>query len=200
MNHPYSGAASYIYANEYPPSPLDPHHRNGPYGKMQSFIPIQSMDSLPSAHPYSHKHAWSTDGTTPTQTQTQFSEEEFGPRPRRESLRRLLPRQPLLSHPYAQQPLDEWIDDDEDESVAQPETPVTPRFQPRRTVPARSDQAVRRAALVPYEPRPFEERERERERDKARRAAAWRRKIQRRVRRAIRRLKRFLCVSNLHVD
>ncbi|KAJ6565934.1 hypothetical protein DFH09DRAFT_1157301 [Mycena vulgaris] len=184
MNHPYSGSASYIYANEYPYTPVAAHH-NGPYGKMQSFIPINSVDSLPTLHPYSAKNTAWTDNSA---TETQFSDEyDRAPRSRRESQRRLLPLRLPVAHPYAQpQQLDSWLDD---ESVA--ETPVAPKFQPQRGgARTFNDPAARKPTFAPYEPRVFEERDRERTR--ARLAAAWRRKVQRRVKRALRRLRKFL--------
>ncbi|KAJ7081189.1 hypothetical protein B0H15DRAFT_472656 [Mycena belliarum] len=177
MSHPYSGAAGYIYANEYPTTPVDAHH-NGPYGRMQSFIPIQSVDSLPTLHPYSGK-SFAPSNNSHQHTHSQSFDDILHPRVRRESLRRLLPGP--VHHPYSQSSqLDMWIDD---ESVAEPERPTTPnaRYRPNRTVPTR-------AAFLPYGPRALEEGER----DKMRLAAAWRRKIQRRVRRALRRLRRFL--------
>lgn len=113
-----------------------------------------------------------------THTETQFSQDD-DPRPRRDSQqRRLLPQsRSAVAHPYAQPSDNLWIDDD---SVA--ETPVVQKFPPRAAPPARrrtvtikaDGPAVRRSAFVPYEPRPFEERERER----AMLAAAWRRQIQ----------------------
>ncbi|KAJ7813422.1 hypothetical protein B0H14DRAFT_3149949 [Mycena olivaceomarginata] len=38
MNHPYNGAASYIYANERQYTPIDPRTKD-PYGKRQSLVP-----------------------------------------------------------------------------------------------------------------------------------------------------------------
>ncbi|KAJ7098453.1 hypothetical protein C8R43DRAFT_1141502 [Mycena crocata] len=185
-HHPYSGAASYIYANEYPYTPVTEHH-NDPYGKLESFIPIQSVDSLPITHPYSLENSlentvWSPENTSHTQTEISHEDE---PRKRRDSLRPLLPLRLPIAHPYSQ-PQD-WFDDD---SVV--ETPVATKhaatFTPRRAVTVKIETPTRRAAYVPYEPRPFEERER----DRARLAAAWHRKIQRRVRRALRQLRRLL--------
>ncbi|KAJ7678604.1 hypothetical protein B0H17DRAFT_1206668 [Mycena rosella] len=175
MNHPYSGAASYIYANEYPRTPADAR-REGPYGAMQSFIPIESVDSLPTLHPFSSRGTWDTENSV-TQTQMQSFEDYHEPRPQRESQRRLLPLNVPVTHPYAQRPgLNSWIDD---KSVTETEAPTTPRFphipptRSRRAVATRTEPAGRGAAFVPYEQRPFEERER----DRARLAAAWRRNI-----------------------
>ncbi|KAJ7036708.1 hypothetical protein C8F04DRAFT_1094144 [Mycena alexandri] len=191
MNHPYSGAAGYIYANEYPYTPVDARH-NDPYSRMESFMPIQSVDSLPISHPYSPENTiWSTDNATSTYTQSQFSEDDQSRRVRRDSQRRLLPLRVPVLHPYGRQ-LDSWVDDD---SVAEPETPA-PKFppaaalptpRPKRSATTKGEAPVRRSGFVPYEPRASEERERER-----RLAAAWRRKIQKRVKRALRRLRRFL--------
>ncbi|KAF7354205.1 hypothetical protein MVEN_01108200 [Mycena venus] len=121
MNHPYSGAASYIYANEHPYTPVNAHH-NDPYRKLQSFIPIQSVESLPSTHPYSPQNTmtWTTDNpwtTDHTFTQSQFSEEDEPQhvRVRRDSQRPLLPLRVPMAHPYSQ-PLDAWYDD---ESIAE---------------------------------------------------------------------------------
>ncbi|KAJ6566650.1 hypothetical protein B0H19DRAFT_712666 [Mycena capillaripes] len=206
MNHPYSGTASYIYANEYPYTPVDPHH-NDPYSKMESFNPIQSVESLPLSDPYSPQNTmtWTTGSIfTQTQTQSQLSvADELLPhaRSRPDSQRTLLPVRARVAHPYSQV-LSSSLDD---ESVV--ETPVavaaklpelavgavSTRPMAKRTVTIREAEApVRRSAFVPYEPRPFEEeRERERERDRARLASAWRRKIKRRVKRALRRLRRY---------
>ncbi|KAJ7339910.1 hypothetical protein DFH08DRAFT_875742 [Mycena albidolilacea] len=199
MYHPYSGAASYIYANEHPYTPIDPHF-NDPYRKLGSFVPIDSVDSLPTSHPYSPQNTmtWTTESTwtadnTLAATQSQLSEDdEPYRRVRRDSKRPLIPqRRDQVAHPYAR-PLDSWIDY---ESVV--ETPIVAKSpdvvpRPKRNVTIGEAAPLRRSAFVPYEPRPFEERERERERDKARLVAAWRRKIQRRVKRALRRLRRFL--------
>ncbi|KAG7445372.1 uncharacterized protein BT62DRAFT_933207, partial [Guyanagaster necrorhizus] len=44
MNHPYSGSASYIYANGYAPRPS----WYGPYSHMRSFAPdMSSMEAFP---------------------------------------------------------------------------------------------------------------------------------------------------------
>ncbi|KAJ7921158.1 hypothetical protein B0H13DRAFT_1985805 [Mycena leptocephala] len=202
MNHPYSGSASYIYANEYPYTPVDAQH-NDPYRKMQSFVPIQSVDSLPISHPYSPQNTltWTTDGTFTTQSQ--FSEDDEYVRVRTDSHRPLLPvpaRAPPVVHPYSQ-PLVSWLDA---ESVVEADTSTVskfptgstsaPSYPPKRNVTIREAAPVRRSPFVPYEPRPFERRETEQEhdRDRSRSSKAWRRKIQRRVKRALRRLRRYL--------
>jgi len=203
MYHPYSGAASYIYANERPYAPADAHH-NGPYEKMQSFIPIESIESLPSSNPYSPQNTmtWTNDTWTTDNTfrQSQFSEEDQPHvRVRRDSQRPLLPLRVPVPHPYSQQLSDSWFDD---ESVA--ETPVEAKPQAvaavnsrvKRMVTMKEAAPLRRSEFVPYEQRPSEGREREQERErgreKTRLAAAWRRKIQKRVKRALRRLRRYL--------
>ncbi|KAJ7183506.1 hypothetical protein C8R46DRAFT_1067164 [Mycena filopes] len=190
MNHPYSGAAGYIYANEYPYTPVDAHHNTGPYSKMQSFMPIQSVDSLPLSHPYNPESTvWSTEPS-----HSHFSAEDDQPRARRDSQRRLLPSRPV-AHPYGRQ-FNAWVDDDSVVAVpaSQPVRPTPmaiPTPRPKRTGTTKGEPPVRRSAFVPYEPRPSEERERERDRER-RLAAAWRRKIQKRVKRALRRLRRLL--------
>ncbi|KAJ7094212.1 hypothetical protein C8R44DRAFT_387312 [Mycena epipterygia] len=55
MNHPYSGAASYIYANEHSYSPVDPKPKD-PYSNLPSFVPVSSQYALctsdsPTTHP-----------------------------------------------------------------------------------------------------------------------------------------------------
>ncbi|KAJ7796259.1 hypothetical protein B0H14DRAFT_80514 [Mycena olivaceomarginata] len=79
MNHPYSGAASYIYANEHPYTPVDPRPKD-PYGGLPSFVPVshdrpvirvhdihfyslQSPSSGASSPRRSHDSGWSTEGT-----------------------------------------------------------------------------------------------------------------------------------------
>ncbi|KAJ7813414.1 hypothetical protein B0H14DRAFT_3149948 [Mycena olivaceomarginata] len=54
MNHPYTGATSYIYANERQYTPIDPRTKD-PYGKRQSFVPRRST-STPRAHPIRAPH------------------------------------------------------------------------------------------------------------------------------------------------
>ncbi|KAJ7203128.1 hypothetical protein GGX14DRAFT_462116, partial [Mycena pura] len=198
MAHPYSGAASYIYANEYPYTPVRARH-NDPYGQLESFNPIQSrVDSLPDSHPFNSQTIWSaTETYAQIQTQTQFSDDDddtYG-RSRRDSQRRLLPLRVPIAHPYAPA-LDTWFDD---ESIMSPATPgaakgpldaSAPVPRHKRSVTIKAETPVRRTAYAPYDARTRGE---ERERDRMRLvAAAWRRKIQRRVKRALRRLRRLL--------
>ncbi|RDB17104.1 hypothetical protein Hypma_001900 [Hypsizygus marmoreus] len=53
MSHPYSGAASYIYANELISTSGDfLNERNkGPYAHLKSLLPMHSVDSLPAPWP-----------------------------------------------------------------------------------------------------------------------------------------------------
>ncbi|KAJ7264542.1 Metallo-dependent phosphatase-like protein [Mycena haematopus] len=177
MYHPYSAAASYIYASETTHSlqhSLDAHH-DYPNRKLPS---TQSADSLPLSLPYSPQNTmtWTTpDNNTWTTdeifTQSQFSDDDWPSV--RDSNGPLLTRRPPVLHPYSR-PMASWVDE---EPV--PEMPVFAKSQ--IIVATGIGQApVRKAPFVPYEERPFEERERERqrERNKARLAASWQRKIQ----------------------
>ncbi|KAJ6450980.1 hypothetical protein C8R47DRAFT_311550 [Mycena vitilis] len=205
MYHPYSGAAGYIYASEYPDSSTAAHHHDTD-DKIQNFKPTrvasntlsrnpvltasqkpQSIDS----QPYSPENTliWTSESTF---TQSVFSaeDEQYGRRARESEWPLIIHRIPV-AHPYSQP----WLDD---ESVV--ETSVTAKSQPiiaalptlrTITIKEKEEEPVRRTAFVPYEPRPFEA-ERERERQRSRLAAAWRRKVRRRVKRALRRLRRYL--------
>ncbi|KAJ7899280.1 hypothetical protein B0H14DRAFT_28332 [Mycena olivaceomarginata] len=113
MNHPYSGAASYIYANEHPYTPVDPRPKD-PYGGLPSFVPVshdrpvirvhdihfyslQSPSSGASSPRRSHDSGWSTEGTY---TRTQRPQLD-----RRGLSSFSVPRIPLrtpISHPYQQ--------------------------------------------------------------------------------------------------
>ncbi|KAJ6492144.1 hypothetical protein C8R45DRAFT_990480 [Mycena sanguinolenta] len=198
MYHPYSAAASYIYANGTTHSLGDlsssqqslDAHQNDPNRMIRS---VQSADSLPLSSPYSPQNTmtWTTDNTWMTDdtfTQNQFSEDDW-PSERGSKGPLLTARRRRIMHPYSQ-PTTSWIDE---EPV--PEMPVFAKSKSQVVVATGTKEPVpRKPAFVPYEPRPFEDgdRERQRERDKARLSASWRRKIQRRVKRALRRLKRFL--------
>ncbi|KAJ7494960.1 hypothetical protein FB451DRAFT_1212957 [Mycena latifolia] len=107
MNHPYSGAASYIYANEHPYTPVDPRSKD-PYSKLPSFVPSpSSITSSPSPH-RSHDSGWSTEGTY---ARTQRPEHDAGDSrgktmPFRRGLSQsVVPRIPLrapISYPHQQ--------------------------------------------------------------------------------------------------
>ncbi|KAF8147924.1 hypothetical protein K438DRAFT_1867142 [Mycena galopus ATCC 62051] len=216
MYHPYSAPASYIYASEADPGttlpPDSPQSSSFPqsssypsldaHPKIQNrnIHSIQSTDSVPYSRSYSPQNTmtWTTDNTWTTEdTVTQFSEDDWPSV--RDSRSPLIKRRAPVIHPYSQ-PLDSWIDEESvvemPAAVSKLKAVVAAAPRPKRpAAPRERDIApVRRSTFVPYEPRPFEERERERERerDKVRRAASWRRKIQRRVKRALRRLRRLL--------
>ncbi|KAJ7062621.1 hypothetical protein C8F01DRAFT_1134739 [Mycena amicta] len=128
MAHPYSGAAGYIYANEYPYTPVKAQHLDvdAQDHDAESELDAYGVERYHPIHTFSPSATiWSAPDTDTLQTQTittQFSEDEsypprarglalFGgvaPRPRRESQRRLLPL-PLsmtlpvgIAHPYNQ--------------------------------------------------------------------------------------------------
>ncbi|KAJ7813387.1 hypothetical protein B0H14DRAFT_3149941 [Mycena olivaceomarginata] len=62
MNHPYTGATSYIYANERQYTPIDPRTKD-PYGKRQSFVPSPSIRTSTSISRGSHDSDYSTNPT-----------------------------------------------------------------------------------------------------------------------------------------
>ncbi|KAJ7254758.1 hypothetical protein C8J57DRAFT_1346597 [Mycena rebaudengoi] len=171
MNHPYSGTASYIYANEYPRTPVRETHYHGPYVPTRSFHPTASIDSFPTT----------TNAYAPSYTEysTDDGHGHGDGRARRDSHRPLLP--PLRQHPYANNNNSDFIDL---ESIA--ETPVSAHHVLPYPALGMSPQHVLKPhrAPRPEEPRfPGAEEERRRK--------GWRRKIQKRIRRALRRLRRL---------
>ncbi|KAJ6626617.1 hypothetical protein B0H10DRAFT_505759 [Mycena sp. CBHHK59/15] len=182
MNHPYSGAASYIYANDYPYTPTDPQD---PYPTLQSFVPGESFESLPVSAPYSPSLPIHATATTPPQ-RSRYG----GPRGRPESQQFLIPVRHHIAHPYQLQ-ITSWAEDDDDGDGDAESLGGTTALSPNRLVqdvsqPTGLPKGKPRLGTFQYEPRPVEELER------AKRAASWRRKIQRQIRRALRRLRRFL--------
>ncbi|KAJ6562744.1 hypothetical protein DFH09DRAFT_1159544 [Mycena vulgaris] len=206
MNHPYSGAAGYIYANEHPYTPVDSRPKN-PYGKLPSFVPSpSSIKSNPlQAHApssrKSHDSSWSTEGTY-TRTQRPKHDDTPVGRPRGNSQSRPpIPLRVPILHPYQQRSAS-WVDltDDSPTTKAKTNVMIVPPERstsrpPNRMTPYERDGdplSLRHSAFVPYEPRPFEA-----ERARAKKAASWRGKIQnaleqRRLRRALTRLRRLM--------
>ncbi|KAJ7898388.1 hypothetical protein B0H13DRAFT_2337558 [Mycena leptocephala] len=180
MNHPYSGAASYIYANEHPYTPVDPQSRN-PYGKLPSFIPSpSSIISNPIPIPRkSHDSGWSTEGTY-TRTQRPKYDDGDAP-PLRRGLshpRPLIPLRAPVSHPYQQQAGSaSWVNESTNATYIRPQVrstslPGHSRAPNMKMTPYGRDGdplSLRRSAFVPYEPRTFE-------REAA--GTSWRRRIQ----------------------
>ncbi|KAF8140950.1 hypothetical protein K438DRAFT_1995536 [Mycena galopus ATCC 62051] len=106
MDHPYSGAASYIYANEHPYTPVDARSKD-PYGKLPSFVPSPSTAaSTPSSRSRrSHDSGWSTEGTY-TRIQRPTHDSDAPPFRRTFTQSQSAPRIPLglrvpISHPYS---------------------------------------------------------------------------------------------------
>ncbi|KAJ7494995.1 hypothetical protein FB451DRAFT_1213054 [Mycena latifolia] len=124
MNHPYSGAASYIYANEHPYTPVDPRSKD-PYSKLPSFVPSpSSITSSPSPR-RSHDSSWSTEGTyARTQRPTNDAGDSRGKTiPFRRGLSQsVVPRIPLrapISYPYQQRNASvsvSWFEDPTEET------------------------------------------------------------------------------------
>ncbi|KAJ7215680.1 hypothetical protein B0H12DRAFT_354862 [Mycena haematopus] len=103
MDHPYSGAAGYIYANEHPSTPVDPRPKN-PYGKLPSFIPSPSTVTSTPTSRRSHDSGWSTEGTYTRTQRPQHDNNNPGP-PLRRAVTQSAPRIPLrvpISHPFQQ--------------------------------------------------------------------------------------------------
>ncbi|KAJ7764115.1 hypothetical protein DFH07DRAFT_956134 [Mycena maculata] len=209
MDHPYSGTAGYIYANEHPYTPVDPQPKN-PYSKLKSFVPspssiISNPIPTPNSHQRpqtsprtSHDSSWSTEGTY-TRTQRPKHADPSPARPRGLSQSQpLIPLRAPVAHPYQQQN-SSWIDDTDVEADAAAPN-AAPFVLPLGAAPPRGPKmtpyerdgdplSLRRSAFVPYEPRPFE-RALEAERAARGKNTPWRIKIQpaleqRRIRRAI---------------
>ncbi|KAJ7508838.1 hypothetical protein B0H11DRAFT_1357632 [Mycena galericulata] len=201
MDHPYSGAASYIYASEHPDAPADPKSKD-PHSKPPSFIPSpSSITSTPIPSPTSkprtsHDSSWSTEGTY-TRTQRPRHADPPPARPRGLSQPRpLIPLRAPVSHPY-QQRKNSRIDVDGADPDPDAEPPsaapliLPPVLPPSlKMTPYERDGdplSLRRSAFVPYEPRPFE-RSLDAERALRAKKAPWGSRIQRRIRYTVRRL------------
>ncbi|KAJ7250663.1 hypothetical protein C8J57DRAFT_1354505 [Mycena rebaudengoi] len=187
MSHPYSGSASYIYANE---KSNTPYYSQTPSKKYESFFSDASNESLPLSYPPSGK-------TSVSSPRSLLSKYDYKPKKRPESQQHLIAPILPITHPY-RQPSDIWTEDDEavDESTPDRATLYPNRLtKPLPTKPILTS----RVTFAPH----LDERER------ARRAASWRRKIQvrfthlvrssavllslqKRIRRALRRLRQFL--------
>ncbi|KAJ7127262.1 hypothetical protein C8R43DRAFT_699908 [Mycena crocata] len=223
MNHPYSGAAGYIYANEHPSPPPAPQSKN-PYSKLPSFVPSPSSITsnpilVPRKTPHSsprtsHDTSWSTEGTY-TRTQRPKYDDVTDPpaRPRGNSLSRpLIPLRAPISHPYQQRHNTSWIDYSGENPTVDangnamlivPPARSTSRLPlPLEAAPSTSPK------MTPYERdgdplslrrsafMPHEPGPFDAERAMR---ASWRNNIQRRIRRAVRRLRRLMCVSSIHL-
>ncbi|KAJ7479298.1 hypothetical protein FB451DRAFT_176193 [Mycena latifolia] len=191
MDHPYSGAAGYIYANEvrnlvpsstpyptettaqHPYSAVD-HKPKRPHGRLPS--PTTSASSA--APRKSHDSSWSTEGTY-TRTHAQRPPRTSSSQPPH------LPLRVPISHPYQQRSAS-WIDltgAEADDGPAPALIVPPPRSSSRpgmRMTPYERDGdplSLRRSAFVPSAPE---------------RRPSWRAKIQRRIRRAMKRLKRLM--------
>ncbi|KAF8179284.1 hypothetical protein K438DRAFT_1938478 [Mycena galopus ATCC 62051] len=138
MNHPYTGAASYIYANERQYTPIDPRTK-GPYGKRQSFVPSSSIRTSTSTSRRSHDSGYSTDRTYTPARRSHHDNNSAGPPPRRaltQSAPRIPPRAPI-SNPLQQNPAAAasflWV-----ETPEEPLPLPLPNLHPRRRSTLRS--------------------------------------------------------------
>ncbi|KAJ6528726.1 hypothetical protein DFH09DRAFT_157157 [Mycena vulgaris] len=164
MNHPYSGAANYIYVNEYASTPVQPP---------RSFASGQYTESL------SSEPSTSSPITAAHQPSTRRSG-RLGARP--QSQEPLLHVSQSSAHPYTTA---DSLKEEED-ADAEPSMRTAPLAPNRAAKPS-----TRRLTFTAYDPMRVMQREREGAREDERRMGL-RRKIQKRIRRALRRLKRFL--------
>ncbi|KAJ7309232.1 hypothetical protein DFH08DRAFT_487761 [Mycena albidolilacea] len=132
MNHPYTGAASYIYANEHQYTPIDPHTKD-PYGKRQSLVPSPSIRTSTSTSRRSHDSGYSTNRTYTPARRSHHGNNSAGPPPRRaltQSAPRIPPRAPI-SNPLQQNPAAAasflWV-----ETPEEPLPLPLPNLHPRR--------------------------------------------------------------------
>ncbi|KAJ7660329.1 hypothetical protein DFH06DRAFT_394015 [Mycena polygramma] len=164
INHPYSGAASYIYASEHPSSPVDSRSKD-PYGKLPSFIPSpSSVTSNPSPR-RSHDSNWSREGTYTRTQRPKYDDGADGPQPLRRGLSLSSPLVPLrapVSHPHQQAvSATSWIDKPNPRAYIHPQArstslPGHSRPPKMKMTPYEHDGdplSLRRSAFVPYEPR-----------------------------------------------
>ncbi|KAF7326481.1 hypothetical protein MSAN_02509400 [Mycena sanguinolenta] len=152
MDHPYSGAASYIYANEQPYTPVDPRPRN-PYEKLHSAASSPySFTSTPLSR-RSHDSSWSTEGTY-TRIQRPQHENNSASAPIRRAPTQTSPRLPLripISHAFQQHVpsgASSWF-------AESPEEPQSPPLPPRTAAPPPHDTLELTAGTQPREPVSF---------------------------------------------
>ncbi|KAJ7605208.1 hypothetical protein FB45DRAFT_222140 [Roridomyces roridus] len=213
MDHPYSGSAGYIYANDHPApyrptlvqvsqaAPTSPPKQNG------SSTPTHSISAKPRT---SHDSSWSTEGTytrvqRPKHVDAAPIPVPIGrPRGHSQSSGPLLPLRGPISHPY-QQRNTSWVEPEHDDAVEAQETvgpasSVSFGVQPRAIAPSTTRRApmmtpyatdgdpmsLRRSAFVPHDLGPSDRTV----------ISDWQDTLeqgQRRIQRAIRRLRRWTC-------
>ncbi|KAJ6559533.1 hypothetical protein B0H19DRAFT_1375693 [Mycena capillaripes] len=160
MNHPYSGTASYIYANEHPYTPVDPRAKN-PYSNLPSFIPSPSITSNSSPR-RSHDSGWSREGTY-TRTQRPKHDSVDAPHLQRglSQPRPLIPFHAPISHPYQQRAAAaSWVHKPADATFIRSQgrstsLPGHSRPPNMKMTPYGSDGdplSLRKSAFMPYEP------------------------------------------------
>ncbi|KAJ6540722.1 hypothetical protein B0H19DRAFT_1078122 [Mycena capillaripes] len=165
MNHPYSGAAGYIYANEHPYTPVDPRAKN-PYSNLPSFIPSPSSITSNSSPRRSHDSSWSREGTY-TRTQRPKHDSVDAP-PLQHELsqpRPLIPLRAPIARPYQQRTgAASWINKSAEATFIRPQPrstslPGHSRPPNMKMTPYGRDGdplSLRKSAFVPYEPDPSE--------------------------------------------
>ncbi|KAJ7309225.1 hypothetical protein DFH08DRAFT_823645 [Mycena albidolilacea] len=138
MNHPYTGAASYIYANECHYTPIDPRTKD-PYGKRRSFVPSPPIRTSTSISRRSHDSGYSTNRTYTPARRSHHGDNSAGPPPRRaltQTAPRIPPRAPI-SNPLQQNPAAPasflWV-----EAPEEPFPLPLPNLHPRRRSTLRS--------------------------------------------------------------
>ncbi|KAJ7788813.1 hypothetical protein B0H14DRAFT_253296 [Mycena olivaceomarginata] len=134
MNHPYTGAASYIYANERQYTPIDPRTKD-PYGKRQSLVPSPSIRTSTSTSRRSHDSGYSTNRTYTPSVAPTTAIIAPAPPPRR-ALTQSAPRAPIsnpLQHNPAAAASFLWV-----ETPEEPLPLPLPNLHPRRRSTLRS--------------------------------------------------------------
>ncbi|KAJ6604014.1 hypothetical protein B0H10DRAFT_2078075 [Mycena sp. CBHHK59/15] len=174
MNHPYSGAASYIYANEYPDSPIVSHAKES-YANLPSFVPSPSSTS---DNPWTHEEpyppivpprsknitskmpAYIPPSSTPPvsrsshdsswATEGTYMRTHTG-RPRAHSYGQapLIPLRTPISHPYQQQTSVSWVEGEDDDARTAPATHVASTASHSSRV--RQPSAKTTMTMTPYE-------------------------------------------------
>ncbi|KAJ6479450.1 hypothetical protein C8R47DRAFT_606305 [Mycena vitilis] len=162
ISHPYSGAASYIYASEHPYSPVDSRSKD-PYGKLPSFIPSPSSVTSNSSPRRSHDSNWSREGTYTRTQRPKYDDSEAPPLRRGLSLSSpLVPLRAPVSHPHQQhapRSATSWIDKTNPRAYIHPQArstslPGHSRPPKMKMTPYEHDGdplSLRRSAFVPYE-------------------------------------------------
>ncbi|KAJ7269677.1 hypothetical protein C8J57DRAFT_1322719 [Mycena rebaudengoi] len=192
MAHPYSGSASYIYANDHLSSPTGPHpkHTSRKHPNRSSTTAVQAVSRT------SHDSSWSTEGTYTRTKIPKYDDSGLPPRrSRTQSQLPLIPHRARISHPYQQRNRtssrakdDNTVPETEGVHMGRSAVSLPSRETPKMTPYAREGDplSLRKSAFMPYDQRSFEPTM------ESSRAMSWRRRIPRRIRDTFEQLKRWM--------